>query len=161
MRFIGTSCDDTHAGPETVMIGKAGNDYLHAANTDALIRGNSGNDTLIGSIGSDKIRGGLGDDTIWGGAGPDKLWGGKGADTFNFTINFDGTRLERGVDRIKDFVVGEDRLVVHLAGPGGADVSLSYDADTGKVLVHSGEDNYAIAKLKHGLDIHDGDFVVA
>lgn len=164
LKYLGTKCDDNHTGSEQIMLGRAGNDYLHAVSGPTLIRGGLGNDTLIGSASDDKIKGGRGDDTIWGADGSDKLWGGKGADTFNFSINSNGTKLETGIDKIKDFVPGEDMVLVHIAGPSGADVSLSYDADTGNVSVHHdgpGPQSYVVAKMKAGLDLHDGDLMVA
>ncbi|MBR1942981.1 hypothetical protein IJ843_04530, partial [bacterium] len=56
-----------------------------SSRTKALqIKGNGGNDSIIGTNYNDTIYGGLGDDTIIGGAGNDKLYGDAGINTFKF-----------------------------------------------------------------------------
>lgn len=67
------------------------------------IIGSAGADFLVGGRGDDVIRGGGGDDILVGGHGKDVLKGGAGNDTFVFA-NL------KGADKIKDFVVGEDRI---------------------------------------------------
>jgi Ca2+-binding RTX toxin-like protein len=76
-----------------------------------------GADTIIGSGGADTIDGGSGIDRIVGGNGADWLSGGTEADAFVF----DGSG--EGVDRIADFAVGLDDLVISAAGFGGGLVS--------------------------------------
>lgn len=148
------------------IIGTPGNDYLQGTSSKDLIRGLAGYDTLLGYDSNDTLRGGSGDDVLWGGNGCDKLWGDSGADTFNFAINSNGTKAETGLDKIKDFTPGEDTVIVHTLGPsGGHDASLSYDADTGLVMVHNeggpGPQNYAVAKMAKGLSLDDGDLILA
>lgn len=63
-------------------------------------------DRISGGKGADKLKGRGGDDLIDGGLDGDTLWGGADADRFAFS-----TRLgASNVDRIKDFVVGEDTI---------------------------------------------------
>jgi RTX calcium-binding nonapeptide repeat (4 copies) len=85
------------------------------ADADAL-NGTEGNDTIFGFAGNDTISGGAGNDTIYGGAGVDVLFGGAGADVFGFN------NPNEGIDKINDFVVGEDRIAISRAGFGGDSV---------------------------------------
>jgi hypothetical protein len=62
-----------------------------------VINGTPGRDTLIGTADRDRITGGFGGDTITGGAG---------ADEFVYTSTRDAG------DRITDFTVGQDRIVL-------------------------------------------------
>ncbi|SCZ69717.1 Hemolysin-type calcium-binding repeat-containing protein [Epibacterium ulvae] len=78
------------------LIGGAGNDQ---------IRGLSGRDRLNGGNGNDRLRGQDGDDLIIGGRGRDLLWGDDGNDTFLFNGNW-------GQDRVKDFDIGTDTLLI-------------------------------------------------
>ena len=99
--------DDTLRGDD-------GNDTLLGGENNDLIFGNSGEDQLQGDIGNDILRGGeasdtllgeAGDDTIEGGMGDDSLFGAAGSDRFEFGLDF-------GSDRINDYTVGEDAIVV-------------------------------------------------
>ena len=95
--------------------GNAGNDKLQA---------NAGNDRLFGDEGTDQLFGGGGFDVLWGGSGADTLSGGGDIDWFVFDSP---AAAGTDVDRIKDFVSGEDviwlpiawgtDLVVGRAGP--------------------------------------------
>jgi uncharacterized protein YjiK len=80
------------------------------------LNGTNGNDTLFGFAGNDTINGGAGNDTIYGGAGVDLLFGGAGNDVFGFNNS------NEGIDKINDFVVGEDRIAISRAGFGGDSV---------------------------------------
>ncbi len=60
---------------------------------------------VTGSGFADVIIGGSGADTITGGAGADTITGGAGADNFVLTNTTDG-----GIDWIKDFVAGTDKI---------------------------------------------------
>jgi uncharacterized protein len=91
----------------TTLAGTAGNDTL---------TGGDGNDTLTGGNGNDTLFGGAGNDILIGGAGVDRLYGGAGNDRFVFNNSTDG------IDKIVDFVVGEDRIDIVSAGFGGASV---------------------------------------
>ena len=70
------------------------------------LKGTSGNDTLNGKGGKDTLIGRKGNDVLIGGAGNDVLTGNAGRDRFVFNSPSDR------FDRIKDFTVGEDKIVV-------------------------------------------------
>jgi serralysin len=72
------------------------------------IMGQGSDNQLLGAGGDDILLGGAGDDKLDGGTGADRLIGGTGADAFAFT-----TALGAGnVDRITDYSVGEDRILL-------------------------------------------------
>lgn len=77
------------------------------------ISGDDGANSLTGRAGNDVIEGGLGDDTILGGDGIDSLVGGGGADNFLFMS------VAEGGDRIDDFEVGIDKLLLIGSAFGG------------------------------------------
>ena len=79
------------------------------------IRGSRAADFLAGNAGANLLAGGVGDDVLMGRGGADTLVGGEGADRFVFE-NADG-----GNDRIRDFTVGTDRIVLRLDGFGDID----------------------------------------
>jgi subtilisin-like proprotein convertase family protein len=78
-----------------------------------VITGNSGNNTLNSGSGVDTLLGGNGNDILIGGTGNDTLTGGAGSDRFTFN-----SRTE-GIDRITDFNVVDDTIVISAAGFGG------------------------------------------
>jgi Ca2+-binding RTX toxin-like protein len=84
-------------------------------NPDTLV-GTNANDTIFGLAGNDTISGGAGNDIIYGGAGVDLLFGGAGRDMFRFN------QSNEGIDKINDFVVGEDLIGLSSAGFGGSSV---------------------------------------
>ena len=90
------------------MTGNAGDNLIRGGLGGDLLIGMEGNDTLYGEAGGDYLQGGAGADTLVGGAGGDELIGGAGADRFVF--DYLGAASER--DTVKDFVAGEDRLVL-------------------------------------------------
>ncbi|MEB3358527.1 MAG: type I secretion C-terminal target domain-containing protein [Synechococcales bacterium] len=80
------------------LTGRAGKDTL---------TGTSGPDKLNGKGGKDTLIGGDGDDVLIGGKGRDELTGGAGSDRFVYR-----SPKDRG-DRITDFTVGEDKIVLN------------------------------------------------
>lgn len=80
------------------------NEVVGTSSTDRLIGTN--NDFLVGLEGNDTLIGGAGDDILVGGLGSDILIGGVGRDRFVFN-NFN-----EQTDRIRDFNVNEDQLVL-------------------------------------------------
>jgi serralysin len=66
-----------------------------------MLRGNSGNDAILGREGMDQIT---------GGAGADRLAGGTGNDTFIYTSTGDSTVASSGRDLILDFLQGADKI---------------------------------------------------
>ncbi|MGI0482621.1 hypothetical protein ACN4EE_17780 [Geminocystis sp. CENA526] len=77
------------------------------------ITGNSSNNILNGGDGNDTLIGGNGNDTIIGGAGNDSLTGGSGNDFFRFNSP------SEGIDRITDFNVVDDTILISRSGFGG------------------------------------------
>ncbi len=102
-RINGTSGNDNFSGT-------SGNDSISGHVGNDTIRGGAGNDVLSGWVGNDRLLGGAGNDTLVGGLGNDTLMGGSSADRFVFNSPTEG------VDRITDFVVGEDKIGISALG---------------------------------------------
>ncbi len=85
--------------------GGSGSDRISGGAGRDTLSGGSGNDRLLGDDGDDVLRGEGGADRLTGGAGRDVLTGGADADDFVFASGF-------GRDRITDFDVGEDKLML-------------------------------------------------
>lgn len=106
--------------------GTAGNDVLTGSNA---------NDLLLGYAGADQLIGNGGNDVLDGGTGVDQLTGGAGMDVFRFTTLADSI-FASGMDRIADFVKGEDRIDLTGLGftgvttgtPTAGQLKLSFDA---------------------------------
>ena len=113
----GTSMSMTELTAQKAVLGTDGSDNIAGILSDAdwfdggagddVIRGNEGNDTLWGGAGNDTLSGGNGSDILSGGTGNDVLYGGAGDDVFFFAGTLDA---ETNVDRITDFVSGQDKL---------------------------------------------------
>ncbi len=97
--------------------GNALNNRIDANNAGNSLIGGSGDDILTGGAGVDRLEGGNdedtligggGDDILIGGLGRDWLTGGGGNDHFVFLTRNDSKNS--GMDRILDFVRGEDRI---------------------------------------------------
>jgi len=118
-----------------LLAGHNGNDTLEGFAGDDHLKGRDGNDRLLGGAGNDELEGGAGNDLLIGGAGDDVLYGGAGADRFVFASG-------DGVDEIKDFEAGVDKIDLSAAGvtsfddlviTGGrwwTDVQIAYGGDT-------------------------------
>ncbi|MBD2463318.1 calcium-binding protein [Oscillatoria sp. FACHB-1407] len=76
------------------------------------LTGNAGNNTLSGGGNIDSLNGGDGNDTLAGGAGNDDLRGDGGSDNFAFGTGNAFNSNALGVDRILDFVIGSDKIVL-------------------------------------------------
>jgi hypothetical protein len=82
---------------------------------DLIAFAGGGDDVLDGGTGEDVLDGGAGDDVIVDGLGATIMTGGRGADTFVFGAG-------SGMDIVRDFKIGEDRLSFVLAeGADGAE----------------------------------------
>jgi Ca2+-binding RTX toxin-like protein len=98
---------------EDWVVGGKDNDLLFGDAAFDIVYGNMGNDTVDGGAGNDWVRGGQGDDTVMGGAGDDWIWGDKGNDTLSGGAGADlfYSLAGAGIDRITDFNYAEgDRL---------------------------------------------------
>lgn len=67
----------------TELKGNAGNDTLVGSDFDDEIKGGSGNDIIDGGAGNDELKGDAGDDSLEGGEGDDSLGGREGDDTLS------------------------------------------------------------------------------
>ncbi|MHC4878149.1 MAG: beta strand repeat-containing protein [Planctomycetota bacterium] len=100
-----------------------------------LIRGNGGDDSIIGSAGPDALNGGDGNDTLLGKDGNDTLNGGAGADRLS---GFDGNDLLRGGDfhdigyggNGNDTLEGERGVDILFGGDGDDSISGGNGPDT-------------------------------
>jgi hypothetical protein len=82
-------------------------------NSDDVVNGQGGNDSLAGKSGNDLLRGGTGNDTLLGEAGNDRLLGGSGSDRFGFGSGKKFKGNDFGVDAIADFKTsGNDQIVL-------------------------------------------------
>jgi Ca2+-binding RTX toxin-like protein len=82
-----------------------------------IVRGGTGNDTILGGPAPDDLDGDLGDDTIHGGNGADKIHGGLGADTLFGDEGVD--KIDAGVG--KDVINSQDGNVETVRCGGGQD----------------------------------------
>jgi len=86
---------------QLIIDGGSGDDSLTGGNGDDTIDGGNHDDIVIGGDGSDSLKGGEGEDRIDGGHGDDTMQGGGGGDIFFASL---------GIDLIKDFKFGTDKL---------------------------------------------------
>ena len=111
--------DSGHGNPEKVgdrtIVPGAG---LQAVNTAIAY-----NDTLYGGNGNDTLYGQHGDDTLYGGAGRNSLFGGDGNDTFNPSLNADGS----------DYTSPRSVFAANYFDGGAGDDTLSYHGQAGFV----------------------------
>lgn len=110
-------------GGNDFIFGNGGNDTLLGGNGRDFLDGGDGKDTLSGGAQRDILDGGNGDDTLDGGAGRDALYGGAGDDVltggksadrfiFEFDTDDDGEVDQLGSDRITDFELGVDKIIL-------------------------------------------------
>ena len=85
--------------------GNNGDDRILGGLGDDRILGGDGNDELIGGRGDDNLIGGAGDDILIGGLGADVMVGGAGADIFVFR-----SIEELAGDYIRGFELGTDKI---------------------------------------------------
>lgn len=116
------------------VITRQGNDLIIGNESRNNIRSGSGNDVVLGLDGDDEINAQHGDDFIIGGRGFDDLFGGEGADNFILTEGF-------GVDFIKDFGFGDDKIIVGGAGIGEAFEMFNFGT---AVVLSQGDDMLAL-----------------
>ncbi len=103
--------------------GEAGNDRLLGGQQNDRLDGGIGDDALRGGYGDDILIGGEGNDVLSGGDGRDRLSGGAGEDVFLFDFyadyqipddwNPDYNRTEAN-DLITDFNRGQDKIFLSL-----------------------------------------------
>ncbi|MGI0483763.1 calcium-binding protein, partial [Geminocystis sp. CENA526] len=93
--------------------GNSANNRLNGGDGSDTLLGGGGNDILNGGEGNDVLNGGGGNDTLIGGGGNDTLTGGSGNDFFRFNSP------SEGIDRITDFNVVDDTILIRRSGFGG------------------------------------------
>ena len=137
-----------------LLIGNGGNDNVFAGSGDDTLRGGRGNDGLNSGLGNDTINGGLGNDNLQGGDGDDLLRGGSGRDSITggqgndiligdggadvFFFGLSGIPGSNdGQDVIRDFVQGQDSIVVFVSDLSTASIS---ELENGALLSY-GEGN--------------------
>jgi hypothetical protein len=97
------------------LYGGDGNDDLRGDRGHDGLYGEAGDDRLGGGRGHDELHGGDGDDRLWGRAGRDTLAGGPGDDDLIGGRGHDIFIYEAGEDRLRDFKVGRDSLIIQHA----------------------------------------------
>ncbi len=118
--FGNTFIDDSPSGAIVILTGDAGNDVFYCGGARGYIAyGMGGSDRLYGGIsqnefyggdGADQLVGNYDRDYLDGGAGVDQLTGGLSADVFKFSALTDSVHTTGQMDRIADFVVGQDKI---------------------------------------------------
>ncbi|MEP0315126.1 MULTISPECIES: calcium-binding protein [Alphaproteobacteria] len=159
--LIGNDGDDTlhgNMGKDTLsggmgddtLYGGKGKDKLFGGDDDDVLFGNQGKDKLFGGDGDDELfgqsgkdtlLGGGGDDTLFGGNGRDQLTGGDGEDVFGFL------KGQTGVDVIKDFEAGVDKIDLTDFGTSLGKLKFDNDGDDVVVTVDKGGANQVKFKL--------------
>ncbi|GGA14611.1 5'-nucleotidase C-terminal domain-containing protein [Okeania sp. KiyG1] len=111
----GTNGDDTLAGGETddTVIGGFGNDFLYGKDGDDILEGRPGFDRLFGGSGNDTLNGGIGRDRLNSGPGDDIMTGGASIDRFIFNTNQAYDQDDLGEDRITDFDIERDIILIN------------------------------------------------
>ena len=145
---------------------------LDAVNGFENLEGTEFDDVLSGDAGANKISGLGGNDLIRGRAGNDDLTGGSGNDTFRFD-----SAATNGVDRIRGFTIGSDRLEFHTSDGYAANATLTfgseavgsgpqgiYDINTGQLFYDADGDGAGaailIAQFDRGLNLTGNDISV-
>lgn len=119
----GGGADDISGGNgKDLLFGQDGNDSVYGGSGADKIYGGANNDYVDGGFGNDTVFGSAGQDTLLGGGGHDKLIGGTDADVFVFD------RALSGDDTIRDYVEGEDGLVIDSGLWGGAQTQAYLDS---------------------------------
>ena len=130
-----------------ILKGGSGDDTIIAGSTSSTISGGSGNDLLKGNEGNDSISGGKGNDSIYGFDGNDTIIAGEGADTIYG--GFDDDILNGGAGN--DVIYGDEGYDT-ITGGAGADIL--YGGAGNDVFVYtSGDGNDTIN------DYEIGDFI--
>ncbi len=136
------------------------------------VSGDAGQNVLRGGAGNDKLFGLAGNDTLAGGPGSDTLTGGSGQDRFCL----DAYRFDYRTDRIVDFSVQDDTIVVSLtAAPFGTtprmfapeafasnttgraeryENRIVYNSETGGLYYYDDSGFWSLGKLIATLPVH-------
>lgn len=108
--------------------------------------GRDGNDVLSGLGGNDILTGGAGNDTLTGGAGNDVLFGNAGTDLFRFDSGATFQSGDLGVDIIRDFQIGVDKIGLSQATFGAISASqIAIVASDEDAAISQGSIAYSVA----------------
>ena len=162
-----SSAINADLGKKIIVGTSTGTDTIYGSAIEKII-GTSFADTFKGSSGIDTIDGGAGNDWLRGLGGADILTGGAGNDTFFWEKADVGSGM--GVDRIKDFAVGDVLNFTKLVSVGsGALADFVKVQDTGQGAVVSAKINGTFVQIAtlEGLSgktatdlLHDGQLLV-
>ncbi len=140
--FGNTFIDGSPGGAIVTLTGDVGNDVFYCGGARGYTAyGMEGSDRLFGGThqnvfyggdGADQLVGNIDRDFLDGGAGVDQLTGGLSADVFKFSALTDSVHTNGQMDRIADFVVGQDKI--DLSGLGFSGVTTGTPA-TGQLKV--------------------------
>jgi serralysin len=180
LQMIGSSFShfDLIFGQAIKWIGSEFVDGISGTDFGDKIVGRAGSDELYGYDGDDLIKGGKGKDLLAGNDGNDILYGNAGRDFFDFRL--DPANPPIGIDKIKDFTVGEDMIGIlasdlkaGLLDPkyfhkgteaASPDQVIIYDKSTGRLLFDVDgtgiEAQFQFAKVTPGSRLHASDFMV-
>lgn len=113
-----------HDGAGGIDVVESSISYTLTAQVETLLLTGSGDIDATGNVKANMLTGNAGDNLIDGGGGNDRLEGGAGADTFVLSAP-----ATNGLDRIVDFVSGEDRI-----GLSAANFGLAQGVSPGSLL---------------------------
>lgn len=131
--FAGTGYDWVYGGDgNDVIFGEAADDLLFGDVVGAG-RGSGGNDLIDGGLGNDELSGGPGRDILIGSTGEDRLIGGFGSDFFIFNNLF-----ADGIDKIDDFEIARDYIVVDINSAGYNNAGLTPNTSITADQFHQG-----------------------
>ena len=137
-----TFIDGSSSGAIVTLTGDVGNDVFYCGGARSYtvygmggsdrLYGGSGRNFFYGGDGADQLTGGQFRDVLDGGAGVDLLTGGLDADVFKFSALTGSVHTTGQMDRIADYVVGQDKI--DLTGLGFTGVTAGTPA-TGQLKV--------------------------
>lgn len=163
-----------NGGPDDIINGNGGNDYIYGHEGDDTLHGNdgadyinagTGNDIVYGDDGNDRILAGSGDDTVYGGDGNDVIYGGfgdnvihmgAGNDTVYNSNGDDSYYYTSGHDTIREAGAGVDTIYLPsgfdfenaVLYRSGADLKIYLsDADSITIKLFFGSNGYKVEYL--------------
>lgn len=157
------------AGPRVIINGSDDTEHLSfiTGGAEYTLRGNGGNDSLIGGLHDDEIFGGAGKDVVYANDGDDYVVGGNGSDTLLGGLGQDELRGGKGHDKlhgqVDDDVLfggkGNDQFIFFdvVLGPGGAGVDTIMDLKPGQDVIKLDSDIFVgIGSKLNASEFHAG-----
>jgi trimeric autotransporter adhesin len=148
--FVGSTSDDTFDASGTTFVFR-NSPFIFGIATN--LRGNLGNDTIIGSDGDDNISGGDGNDSLSGGNGNDFLRGDAGDDylsdvvgTNRFIAGQGNDTIIGGINNNIDGGDGTDNLTLNYSGQSVNVANINFNASGGGV--GTGTDTTVISSIE-------------